>query len=127
MSNYHIRGISKDGRNARVIFHIPIPAMDNSASTPVPYRIALSEYVKPRQEDGTFGDFASSLQGIAGAELTQLQAGELYEYLEIVKFLAEDTNPQKKTKIDDRYTALAISIVTRIQAELKFWGMNVDV
>lgn len=125
MSNYHVRNISVNGRNATVIFHIPI--LDENNSVPIPLRTALSEYIKPRNEDGTYGTFQSQLQSIAAGELTQLQSGELFEHSEAVKFLAADNDSQKQTKIDNRFTALEISVVSRVRTQLKFWGKNRDV
>lgn len=125
MSNYHVRSISENGRNANIIFHIPILAENNSV--PISLRTALSEYIKSRNNDGTFSIFQSALQGVDAGELTQLQGGELFEHVETVHFLAADNNTQKQTKIDDRYTALTTIILNRIRAQLKFWGLNRDI
>lgn len=123
--DYHVRAVSKNGRNATVIFHIPIPLENNAASISLP--TALSEYIKPRNDDGTFGTFISNLQGIAAEELTTLQAGSLYEHIETVSFLAADTEGQKQTKIDNRFTALSINVLNNVRAILKFWGKARDV
>ncbi len=125
MSNYHVKNISENGRNATVVFHIPMP--DENNSVPVSLRLALSEYVKPRNDDGTYGTFQSQLQGITAGELTQLQNGDLYERQETVKFLAADTDGQKQTKIDDRYRTLTITALDSIRTQLKFWGKDRDV
>ncbi len=124
-NDYHVMGNRDDGRSARVVFHIPIPVENNSAS--VALRTAVGEYIKPRLEDGTFGTFKSIYQGILTAEETQLQNGELYEHVNSVKFLALDTNAQKQTKIDNKFTALSTSVLTKIRARLKFWGLDRDV
>ncbi len=124
MSNYHVRMIRDDGREASVIFHIPIPNENNSA--PISLRTAVSQFIKPRNDDGTYGVFKSQIEAL-GAEETQLQNGELYEHVEVVKFLAADNNAQKQTKIDNRYTALTTGILNRIRANLKFWGFDRNV
>lgn len=123
--NYHVRNISVNGRNASVIFHIPIPVENNGAS--VALRTAVSEFIKSQNDDGTWGTFQSGLQGIVAGELTQLQAGELYEHRETVKFLANDSNAQKQTKLDNRYTALTTTVLNQVRAKLKFWGLNRDI
>ncbi len=125
MSDYHVRQIREDGREANVVFHIPIPVENNGAG--VPLRTALSEQIKPRLEDGTFGIFQSQLQGITAGELIQLQTGELSERAETVSFLAADTNAQKQAKIDDRYTKLTTSALNIIRTRLKFWGLDRNV
>lgn len=125
MSNYHVRNVSENGRNATVIFHIPIP--DENNSVPISLRTALSEYIKPENEDGTWGPFQSGLQGIGASELTSLQNGELFEYIESVQFKAADNNAQKQTKIDDEYTTLTTVALNKIRVHLKFWGLNRNV
>ena len=125
MSNYHVRNISANGRNASVIFHVPVPAENNSAS--VSLRTALSQHIKPRNADGTFGTFQSQMQGVLSAELTKLRAGQLFEHVETVKFLAADSDAQKQTKLDNRYTALATNVLNQVRAKLKFWGLNRDI
>ena len=116
--DYHVMNMRKDGRAARVIFHIPIPNENNAAS--VSLRTALSEYT-----DGT--NFVSKYPGIAGAELTAIQNGSLYEQVETVVFLAADSNGQKQTKIDEKFTLLSTSVLNKMREILKFWGLDRDV
>ena len=125
MSDYHVKEISKNGRRASVIFHIPIPIENNVAS--IALRVAVSEYIQSQAEDGSWSAFNSVLIGIEASELTQLRAGELYEISETVNFLTADTNGQKQTKLDNRYIALTISKLDAIRAILKFWGKSRDV
>lgn len=123
--NYHVLAVAENGRSANVIFHIPIPVENNSAS--VALRTALASYIKTQDTDGTFLAFNSVFEAVGAGELTQLRAGELYEYRAIVKFLAADTNGQKQTKIDNKYTELTTSVLSKIRAILKFHGLNRDV
>lgn len=125
MSNYHVRSISKNGRNANIIFHISIPVENNGAN--ISLRTALSEYIKPVDTDGAFSTFQSKLQGIGAEELIQLRNGELYEHQEVVNFLEADSNGQKQTKIGNRFTALSTNILNDVRAILKFWGLNRDI
>jgi hypothetical protein len=114
--NYHVKAISPDGRKAQVVFHIFIPIENNSAG--VALRTAVSQYI---------GTFVSQVSWILQSEIDQIEAGELYEHSETVGFLAADTNAQKQTKIDDRYTALSASILGKVKEILKFWGKDRNV
>lgn len=125
MSDYHVRSISEDGRKASIIFHIPIPAENNAAG--IPLRTALSEYIKPRNSDGTYGIYQSMMYGINPVELTQIQNGELYEHEERITFPAAAANLEKQTQIDNRFTDLSAVVVNRIRERLKFWGKNRNV
>jgi len=118
MSNYHVKTVSEDGRNASVVFHIPVPAENNSAG--VALRTALSQMIDS-------ATFVSQVPWIAGAELTQLKNGELYEYADTVHFYGEDNNAQKQTRLDNKYTSLATDGVDRLREILKFWGFNRDI
>lgn len=117
MSNYHIKSVTPNGRTANVVFHIPIPVENNSAG--VSLRTAISQYIG--------SSFVSAVPWIDSAEATQLTNGELYEHPEIVSFLAADTDGQKQTKIDDKYTVLSVNILDKIRTILKFWGKDRNV
>ncbi len=110
--NYHVKSISSDGRKANVVFHIPIPDEQNSASFSL--RTAVSQY-----KGGT-----SQVPWITGAELTQLGTGELYEHFEMVVFEGGASNLEKQTTIDNRYTTLSTTVLDRIRTVLKFWGKD---
>lgn len=115
-SDYHVLSISPNGRSANVVFHIPIPDVNNSVSYSL--RSALSE-----RENGA--NFISQVPWVLEVqEQTDLENGVLFEHVESVKFLALDTNLQKQTKIDNRFTALSITVVNKIQAILKFWHLD---
>jgi len=116
MSNYHIKNITKDGRKASVVFHIPIPALNNSAG--IPFRTALMQY-KPVT--------VSDVPWLSSGELTQIQNGEIFEHSEVVSFLADDSNAQKQGRVDAIFTDLNIIVLNEIKARLKFWGLDRDV
>ena len=117
--NYHVKEISPDGRRASVVFHIPVPTENNSSG--VALRTALSQYIDS-------ANFASQVPWVVGqAEENLIKNGELYEHSETFGFLAADNNTQKQSKLDNRYTALSVSIITKIRAILKFWGMDKNV
>ena len=117
--DYHVLRVSEDGRKAQVAFHIPIPDTNNTAS--YSYRSAVSEYV------GGAG-FVSQIRWVLEAqEQTDLENGVLYEHVQSVNFASSDSNGQKQTKIDDKFTSLSISVLSKIQAKLKFWHLSRDV
>ena len=113
MNNYHVKSITTDGRKANVVFHIPIPVENNSAS--VALRTAVAQYI---------GAFTSQVPWITGGETTQLEAGELYEYSETILFEGGATDLEKQTTIDNRYNTLTTSVLNRIRTVLKFWGKD---
>ena len=126
MSNYHVTTTGKDERSANVIFHIPIPVGNNSATPTKSWRDSVAEFIKIRNQDGTFATFASSLESIEAGELGQLQSGELFEHSDVVKFSAADNNAQKKTKIEAKFAEVSTEILNDLQEKLKFWGFAGD-
>ena len=111
MSNYHVLNAHETGKNVRVAFHISIPDENNAAG--VNKRLALTQS-DPFTE--------SAYAGTEQAELDQLTAGELYEYVDEVEFSADASNEQKLEAVAARYTALSTTIPTRLGKVLKFWG-----
>ncbi len=126
MSDWHIKNISDDGRKARVVFHIPVPAGNNSASPVKTWQECVSEFIKTKAEDGSWNEFFSDLENI-GAELTDLRNGSLFEVVETVRFAELDNNAEKKTKIDNEFTATVADVQSRLAARLRFWGYASDV
>lgn len=126
MSNWHVKTTSKDGRRASVVFHIPVPVGSNDASPAKSWRDAIAEQIKPQNTDGSFGTWFSQLQGIDAGELGQIQAGELFEKVDNVAFQANDSDLEKRDKIDTKFTELSTEIINEKKAELKFWGFARD-
>jgi len=118
-SDYHVLRVSEDGRKAQVAFHIPIPDATNSAS--YSYRSAVSEYV------GGAGFVSQVPWVLAVQEQSDLEAGLLYETTATVNFTALDSDLQKQTKIDNKFTSLSSVVLLKLQAILKFWQFNRDV
>lgn len=113
MANFHILESDVKDHKARVVFHIAIPSEQNMAT--VDLQTALSEH-KP--SPGTV------LQGLAQAEIDQINAGQLYEHDEWVKYNGHLSNAEKLGVISNRYAILSGSIVNRIRQILKYWGYN---
>jgi len=51
----------------------------------------------------------------------------LYETTATVNFTALDSDLQKQTKIDNKFTSLSSVVLLKLQAILKFWQFNRDV
>ena len=117
MANYHVLDIS--GRDeARVVFHIPVPAEQNGAGT------NLQDAIK------------KCLSGEATAvpwlqtndpEYAQLVNGELYEHVESVQYNANKSDLEKRNAIDARYMALISIIQEKIREKFRFWGLDRNV
>ena len=116
MADYHVLDTSQNQEQARVAFHILSPVGNNVAG--IAWFTAIEEFLT--RNGATIG---SVVPGLAGAELTNLQAGTLFEHVEQVRFSATISNAAKQSVIDDRLTALQSTVPTKLQAILKFWGL----
>ena len=118
--NYHILNSRELDQSVRVAFHIPIPNANNSVG--VNYRTALKQF-KPFT--------ASQVPWLTGTEVTQLQNGELYEYMGTVVYRVKASDVDKQTIIDAEYNELRggtkKSILKKLQAQLKYWGKDRNV
>lgn len=103
MSNYHVMEINDKEDQATVAFHIAVPDEANAVS--VNLRTAVLEHLEPD----------SVVPFIGTSERTQIQAGEIYEHVATVEFNAHLTVAEKRTIIDDRYTALNAAIPDKIR------------
>jgi len=122
MSDFHVLHTGNKLDRATVAFHVAIPDENNSASPAVNLRTALSDQVDSlvvSQVPWLEADFAS--------EYAQIQNGEVAEHVEVVKFSGNDSDANKVLAMDNRHTALAISVVEEARNKLKFWGHNRDV
>jgi len=107
MSNYHILKKSVDGRNAEVYVHLPVPATKTTVGTTLnddtmTYQWALKESLEST---------VSAIPNITGAEQTQLDNGELYEYHHPFRFSSlELTNAQRRAEIENgNYNMVGVS------------------
>ena len=118
MSNYHVLDSSRRD-TVRIAFHIAIPDENNAAG--INLQTAASQYLS---ETITIIPW---LQSAFPTEYTQIQNGEIYEYVENIQYNANGTDIQKRNKIDARYTFMISIIQDRLREKLKFWGLNRDV
>lgn len=119
MSDYHVLSADEEGNAHSVAMHIPVPDQNNNVS--YSYRTALVESL------GGAANIESAVPFISGAELTQLQAGELYE--EVVEF---PSNPgqdlaSKRDALDAMFSSQVTETQAMLQNKLGFWGYSRDV
>lgn len=119
MSNYHILSADKYGNSFSVVFHVPVPDQNNDVS--YSYRTAIVEW------QGGAVNINSSVPFISGAELIQLQAGELYEVQETFSSNPNEVLAQKRDKLDSRYAEVVIEVQADFQDCLGYWGYSRDV
>ena len=119
MSSYHVLEGSKEKHEIRVVFHIPIPDINNAVG--VNYRTILTK------AEPFITSLVPYLATYFAAEVTALQAGSIYEYTEVISYCATFTDVQKLAVVTARYIALAIEIQTRLQNQYVYWGKNQDV
>ena len=123
MSDYHLLTQSKDLKTIQVIAHIPVPDIVNAAGKN--YRLALKEKLESGSESGTI---TSQCPSISPAELTQMQAGEIYEVVASYRFSVLGlTSAQKQAELDVAFNSQKIRTQNALNIELKWWGHTRDV
>lgn len=118
MSDYHVLTSNLSDTEITLAFHIPIPDAANSAG--VNYREALIE-------SGMNPGAPVSRVPWLTTEQDSINAGALYEHVEMVKVDAALSKLQKRQAIDARYLALALKLPAKIEAALDWWGTNRDI
>lgn len=117
MADYHILNGRPDGNQYRVAFHLPVPDTNNNAG--VNYRTALIEWMG--------GSQPSAVPFITSGEQTQLDAGELYEYLWNYDTHDGVSLAEKQAELDAKFTAFSTAIPNQLEKRLAFWGFGRDV
>lgn len=121
MSNYHIRTQEDKQKAARVVFHVPVPATGTNEAG-VAWRDAVVA------EQGGSANIDSVLPSISAEEDTQLKAGEIIELTQTVRFSSINlTDGQRKTEIEQAFSALESSLIAEKQVTLKWIGYEGDV
>jgi hypothetical protein len=115
MSNIHILE-SSGPRKFRVVYHIPVPAGNNSAGTPWRTAVARSKINQASPSvlldgDGTGGTISS-------AEKAQIQSGAIYE-------VVYDEKGQNATTIAATFARRSSEILSELQAELAQYGRTI--
>jgi len=118
MSDYHILDGQPNGNRYRVVMHFSVPDVNNEVG--VNYRTALLQRLG--------GSQPSQVPFIEVAEQTQLDAGELLEYI-VPDFTTHpgETLLQKQDRLDSLYSTRQTQIQENLQARLEYWGFSRDV
>lgn len=120
MSNYHILSQDTQRKSVDVIFHIPIPATNNSAK--ITWQAAIVK------ELGGASNIVSVLPGITSEEDSSLKAGALLEKRVTVRFSSINlTNAQRLAAIKAAFTAETSALVAEKAITLDFMGYEGDV
>ena len=119
MADYHILASDTYGNRYQVVFHIPVPDLTNHID--VSYRSAMIEW------RGGASEIASQVPFISGAELTRMQAGELYEVSRSFNSNPGETLIQKQNKLDVMFNEIKAEVQSDFQDILGYWGYSRDV
>lgn len=115
--NYHILKNAVDLKTASVIFHFPVPIGDNAVGTSWADAFLIGVDSSP----------TSTLHGI-GAELTQIESGQIIEHKATVRFSSVSlTNAQRLAEIVSKYTTIKGAFFDAKSIELNFAGKQGDV
>lgn len=121
MSHYHVLEQSADGRMAKVVYHLAIPAASNEAG--ISYR-TIAVWWKMYHE----GDLTSVVPNIDPSEQTQMDNGEILEHVKTYGFSSPDLTPiQKRDELDTDYNATKDQIFTKYQVMFEWYGLARDV
>ena len=121
MANYHILSADTYGNRFQVVMHFPVADQDNEVG--YSYRTAIVEW----QTSVDAPLVQSTVPFITGTELTQLQAGEVYERAYSFNSNPNETLGQKQARLDAMYTANQAAVQDEVGKVLGFWGHNRDV
>ena len=119
MSDYHILSSDEYANRYSVVFHIPVPDQVNNAS--YSYRTAIVEW------QGGTENIASQVPFITGTELTQLQAGEVYEVQRPFNSNPNETLVQKRDRLDAMFATITTEVQANFQDILGYWGYSRDI
>ena len=123
MSNYHLLTQAQDKKTINVIFHIPIPDVDNA--TGKKYRLVLKEKLERQSETGTI---KSVCPDITPAELAQIQNGEIYETQRSIRFSVLGlANAEKRNELDAECNKLKTEALNELKVVLEWYGFERDV
>lgn len=120
MSDYHIRTTAVDLKIVSCVFHIPIPATNNTVGVSWQDALVLSL--------GGADEITSVLPDISTAELTAMKEGSIFENVETVGFSSLNlTNAQRLAEVETAYTEAETDVLAEKQVTLNFYGKSGDV
>jgi len=120
MSNYHVLNQHQKEHRVSVVFHVPIPDQNNFAG--VNLRVAVKQFL-----ESTVETITSQCPFIDAGELTQLQNGELFEFVDEIDVDNLSTKAERKAQLDARFATISAIVAARVEKELDFWGLSINV
>lgn len=115
-TNYYVLQGSPKGTSLQVVLHVVVPGGNNAAG--VAWQTAVVDYLSLPQGLGT----VSIVPGLAVAEQTKLDNGQLVEYVEGVRDDANASDAARKTNVETHVAARAAEIGTELANMLQHWG-----
>jgi hypothetical protein len=116
VANWHARQGDDFGNAFSIIYHIPIPNVNNAAG--VSYRTALVQ----AGLNTTVMAEGSGAGLVSTAEKNSIAAGAIYEHVETVYSRPAETAAQLKARIDQRFTDLTAEIQAKFAKQFTYWG-----
>lgn len=116
--NFHVLDQAEDGNSINVVFHFAVPATNNQAG--ISYQTALAMHL------GGAGNITSAVA--SPEELTNMQAGSVYELSTNVRFYKHGLTPaQKLNEIKAAWTAKQAEMSNYFSIVLAFEGYSGNV
>lgn len=125
--NYHVLDMVDKKNKVRVAYHIPIPNWSNKAEPDShSLRTALVEHLT--QDGGTIESVVPNFATEFSSELSDMQAGIIYEHVERTTLKNANWNDAERfSRLDIRFGRLETQIVRKLKAKLRLWGSNKNV
>lgn len=114
MSNIHILDKDTDHKTINCVFHMAVPAGNNSAG--IPWQTAVKNYFNP-EPIMTYND---------EAENVDIGIGAIIERQITVRFSSVSiSDSDRLNEINAAYNKIKIEIITTLAEKLKFFGLEV--
>ena len=117
MADYHVLNTDESGNALRVVFHVAIPNLTNDAG--VNYRTALVAWLGGADDPTVI---QSACPFISAGELTQMQAGEVFERVVELSSNPSEDYPTEQARLDAWHATVASDVADLVQTVLQYWG-----
>lgn len=116
MSDIHTMLGNDNGEQVNLIFHYTVPDINNEVG--VNYRAVVKDYIS---------DHASVVPGLASAEQTQLDNGELFEFPTSMATEQEKGLGQLQTRARALYTELQNGLTAKLKNRFKYTATSIEI
>ena len=115
MSNIHIKELDIKNKTVSCVFHIPVPAGNNSAG--VVWTTAVKNSLNP------IAEMSYNNQ----TENTAIENGEMLETAVTVRFSSISiTDAQRLAEVEAKYETESVILLQKLANKLKFFGLEVN-